>query len=127
MRVEHRNVIFSDNAGVMQEKVRKRINRETGELDKFIGCSQALGESQWIPSKTDKPVMSARWQSYESPALILPQKYSFLLPPVEESTFMGAQKSRRDIAVLHWSKKSESKCTEEGKKSNFILLMSLVS
>lgn len=39
---------------------------------------------------------------------------------------MRAQKSSREFAVPHWSKKSENKCIQEGKKSNFILLVSHV-
>lgn len=37
---------------------------------------------------------------------------------------MEAQKPNLAVSASHWSKKSKNRCTEEGKKNNFNLLMS---
>lgn len=42
---------------------------------------------------------------------------------MDERTFVVVQESNREVLAHYWSKKSENRCTEEGKKTSFPLLM----
>lgn len=104
---------------------KEKKNREEESRINSLIALQALGESQWVPSKTDKPVMSARWQN-KSFQHSSSYRNIILTITLEKSTFVGAQKSSRGVPVHYQNTKSENKCNEEGKKSSFTLLMSPV-